>query len=434
MQSRNSIAADLRRAIRRVVDEQSLTDFVPHGNARWSPATLASAALLWAWGLREGLVERYDEARRVASGLLPGWTVPASYQGFITLIASHSERLLWAIESRLRQQMRDAAGPYWQIGRWTVFAVDGTRVEVPKSEANERHFSKRVQQAKVQQETNLRPQVWLTVLWHVGLGLPWSFRHGPGFTGEREHLIEMLPDLPPASLLAADAGFTGYALWQDLLARGHSFLIRVGSNVRLLEAEGRLRRRGDIALLWPEQVRRRGGEPLVLRLVRLRQGRTELVLATNVLDRRLLSDREALAIYRRRWGVEVFIRSFKQTFGKGRLRSTAPQNAQRELEWSLLALWSLQLLGATELMEEGFDPTQLSTAEALRSLQAALATVFSGPLSLFAGLAALAQDGYRRGSKSSRNYPRKKREPTPRPPTLRRMNAKERTAYATLSL
>lgn len=360
--------------------------------------------------------------------------MPASYQGFITLIAAHSERLLSAIESRLRQQMRDAAGPYWQIGRWTVFAVDGTRVEVPKSEANERHFSKKVQQEKVQQETNLRPQVWLTVLWHVGLGLPWSFRQGPGFASEREHLLEMLPDLPPASLLAADAGFTGYALWQGLLERGHSFLIRVGSNVRLLEAEGRLRRRGDIALLWPEQVRRRGGEPLVLRLVRLRQGRTELVLVTNVLDRRLLSDREALAIYRRRWGVEVFIRSFKQTFGKGRLRSTAPQNAQRELEWSLCALWSLQLLGATELMEEGFDPTQLSTAEALRSLQAALATVFSGPLSLFAGLAALAHDGYRRGSKSSRSYPRKKRKPTPRPPTLRRMNVKERTTYATLSL
>lgn len=39
-------------------------------------------------------------------------------------------------------------------------------------------------------------------------------------------------------------------------------------------------------------------------------------------------------------------------------------------------------------------------------------------------------NGYQQ-SKSSRNYPRKRREPTPRPPTLRGMNAKERTTYVT---
>lgn len=122
-----------------------------------------------------------------------------------------------------------------------MFAIDGTRVEVPKTAANERYFS------KAHQEANSRLQAWLTVLWHLGLGLPWSFRHGPGFSGEREHLVEMLPDLPAGSMIAADAGFTCYALWQSLLEHGHSFLIRVGSNVRLLEAEGKLRRRGDIS-------------------------------------------------------------------------------------------------------------------------------------------------------------------------------------------
>lgn len=430
MASRETVAAGLGEAIRRVVDERSLTGFVPHGNAKWSPAALAAAALLWAWGLRNGLIERYAEAREIAGELVPGRTVPASYQGFISLVAAHSDRLLAAIVPRLRGRMREAAGPYWRVGRWAVFAVDGTRVEVPKTAANERHFAK---PGRGRRDPNARPQAWLTVLWHVGLGLPWAFRHGPGFAGERDHLADMLPDLPEGALLAADAGFTGYGLWKALRDRGHSFLIRVGSNVRLLEAEGRLRRRGDVALLWPEQARRSGAAPLVLRLVRLRHGRRELVLATDVLDRGLLSDREALAIYRRRWGVEVFVRSFKQTFGKGRLRSDAPHNAERELEWSFVALWSLQLLGAAELIGEGFDPTRLSTAEALRNLQAALAAVLSRPLDLFAALAALADDGYRRRDKSSRDYPRKKREPAPSAPSIRRMRDDERIAYTRLA-
>ncbi len=430
MSSRKTVAAELREAVGRVIDKRSLTDFVPHGNAKWSPATLAAAALVWAWGLRRGLLERYDEARLIARELSPNGTLPASYQGFIALIADHSDRLLAAIVPRLRTLMRESAGSYWQVGRWTVFAVDGTRVELPKTAANERHFTRPNGKRR---DPNARPQAWLTVLWHVGLGLPWAFRHGPGFSHERDHLVEMLAELPAGALLTADAGFTGYRLWQRLLADGHSFLIRIGANVRLLAAEGRLKTRGEIALLWPAAVRKSGGPPLVLRLIRIRTGRSELVLATNILDRQLLSDREALAIYRRRWGVEVFVRSFKQTFGKGRLRSAAPQNAQRELEWSLVALWSLQWLAAAELIREGFDPTRLSTAEALRQLQAALATVLSQPLGLFGALAALSDDGYRRRDKSSRNYPRKKREPPPSPPSLRPMKPHERTAYQRLA-
>ena len=51
-----------------------------------------------------------------------------------------------------------------------------------------------------------------------------------------------------------------------------------------------------------------------------------LWLVTSVLDPQQLSVRSVEDIYRRRWGVEVFIRGLKQTFGRGKLRSHATQN------------------------------------------------------------------------------------------------------------
>ncbi|MBA3313288.1 MAG: transposase [Planctomycetaceae bacterium] len=217
------------------------------------------------------------------------------------------------------------------------------------------------------------------------------------------------------------AGFTGYDLWREILESGCELLIRVGGNVRLLDAAGFVRQRGELVLLWPDAACPKRQPPLVLRIVRLTTGRTPMLLVTSVLDRRLLSDREALAIYRRRWGVEVFLRTFKQTFERGELCSRAPANAEWELAWSLVALWGVQLLGASELIAAGFDPAGLSTAAALRALRAALAAVMPVPVGgLLTSLARPADDGYRRRSKASRDYPRKRRS---RPPTVPRLHA-----------
>jgi DDE family transposase len=82
------------------------------------------------------------------------------------------------------------------------------------------------------------PQVFLTTLWHMGTGLPWDYRVGPGTDSERTHLKRMVPDLPPRSLVVADAGFVGYVLCRKLILRGHSFLLRVGRNITLLTGLG----------------------------------------------------------------------------------------------------------------------------------------------------------------------------------------------------
>jgi Transposase DDE domain len=68
-----------------------------------------------------------------------------------------------------------------------------------------------------------------------------------------------------------------------------------------------------------------------------------MYLVTNLLDEEQLSRSEAVEIYRRRWGIEVFHRHCKQTFERRKLRSHNPDNAMIELHWSLLGMWAMGL-------------------------------------------------------------------------------------------
>ncbi len=79
----------------------------------------------------------------------------------------------------------------------------------------------------------------------------------------------MLPQLPAESMLVADAGFTGYELLTSLTQQaGHAFLIRVGSNVRLLRKLGYdMEESESTVYLWPQDQRHQ--PPLALRLIRL---------------------------------------------------------------------------------------------------------------------------------------------------------------------
>ena len=59
----------------------------------------------------------------------------------------------------------------------------------------------------------------------------------------------------------------------------------------------------------------------MLRLVVAHGGRHPVYLVTSVLDGEELSDEQVINIYALRWGVELFYRHFKQTFGRRKLRS-----------------------------------------------------------------------------------------------------------------
>ena len=211
--------------------------------------------------------------------------------------------------------------------------------------------------------------MWLTMIWHMGQRLPWCWKIGPAYSSERHHVMELLEEqkFPENTLFCGDGGYVGYDFWRAIHDKDHHFLVRVGANVRLLKSLGYVRERNGIVYCWPNQAMRQKQLPLVLRLLHFKDERNDDVyLVTNVLEDKLLSHREAGEIYRQRWGIEVQIRSLKQTFGRSKLRSRTPDRAAIELEWSLVGLWMMQLLARKEQVKARDPDRQTSLATVLR--------------------------------------------------------------------
>ena len=407
------------------------------GLATWKPRLLAATAMLWATSELSTLHERFVQARKIITKVFRWQPAPGvSYQGFIKMLGHWQDELLAAVVPHLREQMQAELPAQCETAGYAVFAGDGSRVALARSESVEAAFapvwrprkarprkgqrrkprgarrSPKTQTAAARHKKATSPQLWLTLLWHVGSGLPWAWRTGPSGASERDHLLAMVPELPAHALLVADAGFVGYALWQALLTAGHHFVIRVGANVHLVRQLGWTREHAQVVYLWPDQAARQHQPPLVLRLVVVHDGKQPVYLVTD-LSKSGLSDRQVATIYGARWGVEVFFRTFKQTFGCRKLRSRTAQNAQLELAWSLLGLWGVCLLGSRELRASGHDPVRLSPAAALHACQRTLREYRVRPETpaetLWAQLRRARLDDYqRRSSKTSRAYPRKK--------------------------
>lgn len=269
----------------------------------------------------------------------------------------------------------------------------------------------------------------VTALLHVGLRLPWDWRLGASDVSEREHLRDMIAQLPLDALLIADCGFVGYKLWCELLASKRHFVIRVGGNVRLLKKLGVVRESQGLVYLWPNDAAKRNEPPLVLRLVEVHDGRRSWFLITSVLDPQRLSDKEVAQIYSRRWRVEVFFRTFKQTFGRAKLRSHKAEHARCEAEWSLLGLWGMLLYARIQQKTPSQELQRLSPIRVLRAFGEAIGEPDARPgpgESLPEKLNAALLDPYKRKDKRSRGYPRKKYETNAKPPIIVTATATQR--------
>lgn len=414
-------ASALSRCLSILVEPGDLPQDPFRSDCPWTPTALVAALLLWVWSEAGTLGERWRDARRIVGRIFAPLPLPNAYQPFIRLVRRHSGGLQGAVAARFRRRMREELGRRFFVEGFAAFAVDGTRCETPRTASNEEAFAAKKDNGRAKRKPkkpstkadylkSTTPQIWLTMLLHLGTGLPWAWRTGDSGSSERGHLRDMLGELPANSLLVGDAGFTGYDLWREIMSQGHDLLVRVGANVRLLTGLGLARGPRDRVWLWPDNARE-GQGPIALRLVKVAAGRETVWLVTTVPDPKSLSAKSVSKLYRLRWGIEVYYRHFKQTFERRKLRSRSAANARLELDWALVGLWGVCLL--TLLEDRRADPRKVSLAGTLRAVRGAMRDLSAKPgagQDLFSKLRAARVDSYVRKRKESRNYPRKKRK------------------------
>jgi hypothetical protein len=426
----------LKAAIGWLWNDVDFSDLKLRDDCTWSVPALATAALLWSWSDELTLGDRFRKARQIACKSLGIRRAPAtSYQAFLKLLNKWTPRLVELLRHAFRRRMKRHFPRRLRIAGFFAFGADGSRIEAPRTSSNEAAYSTRTNHSG-KKKRNLRKhskrpnkwdvdttQLWLTTLWHLGTQLPWSWRLGPCDSSERDHLSEMLGELPKDSLMVIDAGFYGYHLWHDMLAAGCQFVARVGSNVHLLKKLAYTRQRGNIVYCWPVREARRRQPPLTLRLVVLKGNRHPVYLVTSVLSAKRLSRTDVARLYERRWGIEVFYRDLKQTFDRRKLRSRNAANAYTEAQWSLLGLWAMALHAQYYQQAQKLDPSRLSCAGMLRAYRRAMREYKSRPEvgeDLSSMLRIAIKDDYQRTKpKTNLDYPRKRAKRPPRKPRIR---------------
>lgn len=355
----------LRKAMEWVVDQSIFRNLQTHGNTSWIAKDLVMLAVLWVWSEKSQLTAAFQEAV-VWSKRLFGGVAVGSYQALTNALVRYGGQLVPLLWNRLHQLMEQVADDHWRIGLWLVIAVDGSRVSTPRTKANEKAFRAanygksnsakyRKKKSKNKRKKNrvkaetVTPQIWITLLWHMGLRLPWSWKLGPSDSSERAHFRDMLATqkFPKNTLFCGDAGFVGYDLWRSIIDAEHNFLIRVGGNVRLLTKLGYYARERDgIVYVWPDSAARKMHPPFVLRLIHLKGERGDVYLLTNVLNLRHLSNALASRLYKLRWGIERMFQQVTEVFHLQTLIGSSPRATVFQASFCLLLYNMIQVIRA----------------------------------------------------------------------------------------
>lgn len=404
--------------------------FTFRSHARWSGQSLAITAVFAACSEAARLGDRFDEAREALTALAPDFeTVGMTYRGFSKALGRSTPKTCPALRCDLQRQIEVTAGDRWTIDGWIPLTADGSKFDLPRTHSNLSTFGAAGKRGS-------GPQALVTMLWHMGAGLPWDWRIGPVRSSERQQLHSMLDEVPPNSIIVGDAGFVGFDMMKAIHRRGRAFLIRAAGNASLLTGLRPIKcESGDTVYVWPKEMRT--SPPLMLRLITLRagKGKPPVKLVTNILDRRALSRAMAGRFYRMRWGVEVQYRTLKQTMERRKMLSRSASYAHAELEWTIIGCTVLGLLQAKAMAAAGISIERASFASGLRVLRRFIRQAWQVRINairlqladIFDEFAKAVKDTYQRdGPKSRTTWAMKKRPPTLQPPLIRPATDQER--------
>lgn len=461
---RNKDAANNRtqliEAIQWLLEIQIFKRIEFHGNTSWEPSDLIVLTLLWMWSEKKNLTKAFEDAR-IKSKKLIGRVALRTYQGLARALQTWSPTFMPLLQTRLHHLMQEVGGGHFRIGQWVPIAMDGSRATTPRTISNEqalcaKNYGKgKTAKYRKKKTKGLRrrknqkakpapqgPQMWITLMWHINLGLPWCWKLGPSNSSERSHVTEMMEsaDFSKNTLFVGDAGFVGYDFWKSILEKGHHFLVRVGANVRLLTNLGLdVEKKKNIVYCWPKAAMAKNSSPLVLRLIKCKIGRKKVYLLTSVLDEDQLTTNEIVKLYKRRWGVELEFRGLKQTFERRVLRSRNSERAFVEMEWSIFTMTVTEMFALKEqLAARKANPTKLSFAQALSAIRNSLDCLTEEPddgRDLRERLRTSLVDDYQRsGSKEARYKPNKKDKPSCGAPVVARASPAHRHKLKELDL
>ena len=178
---------------------------------RW---TLQPLILIWAmmtWCTAPTDAERFLTARTFYVRVhCPKRKRPGKhFVGFYEAVQRLPLTVWWAVAAAVRRQIFRVPADRMIVDGWTAFGCDGTRLECPRTAPLEDDLGQASQRGSA-------PMLGITALVRLRTGVLWSWRLGTAKASERQHLLDLLEDLPRAALttvlLVCDAGYVSSEL------------------------------------------------------------------------------------------------------------------------------------------------------------------------------------------------------------------------------
>ena len=272
------------------------------------------------------LLERFWSEARTAGLDLPTErpvSAAALCQARQKLDAEAVRALVWRAAERFE-------GDWGERHRWRglrVFAVDGSRANVQRSEALWERYGG--------DSKGGCPQVLLSTLFDVVSKVPHDVAVAPYGSDERQLLLGHLDRLRAGDLLVLDRGYPSFEVLCHLEGRGLDFAMRVRTQsgfpavTRFVESG---RRDGRIEITVPQDYRMKDVPPVSVRAVRIERRGAEPMVVLTSLPRRRFPIKAIRELYAMRWRIESYYQVVKGGyFGQGQFHAKTPDGVEQEV-------------------------------------------------------------------------------------------------------
>lgn len=331
-----------------------------------SPSLLVTLLLYMAGDAnRRGytrLIEAFWDECRSFDIPLP-FTDAVSGSAFCQARAKLSNRFMRAIAHRLEDAYE---GRFPSLARWRglrVFAVDGSRHNIQRSDELRRRFG-------VPDGAHC-PQVLISMLINVISEAPTDVVVAPYATSERALLLQHLDRLRPADVLVLDRGYPSFDILQLLIERGIDFVIRVPSKntfgaIDAFVASGS----NDYRLqIEPPANSKPGSQPIDVRAVRTWSPEDDTIVFLTSLRRCDITTMQVRELYRLRWRIEESFKLVKSNYlGQRQLHAKNFHGVVQEILALTLFVAVSRFVAAAAAAEHGVQYDHLSIKAVILSV------------------------------------------------------------------
>ncbi len=251
---------------------------------------------------------------------------PVSAAAFCQARPKIEPALIHHLMQSVAEEFESLHGPAFRLKGHRVFAVDGDKVTVQRSDA--------LFDALGWHCDAHCPQMLLSTLYNTLSGVIHDHTIAPTHSSERDELLAMLGTLSADDILTLDRGYPSFPVFSELLDRGIHFVARLPASSTFRPVENFLesgQKDGTVRIAPPEGMRR-SHSPIDLRIVVLdRPDGTSLILATDLSPEEFTGS-ELGDVYHLRWTVEELYKLESGSYlGQGQFHAKTLDGVKQEV-------------------------------------------------------------------------------------------------------